>query len=108
MATQTYHVILHHLSPDAKVASAAQPDHDLPTISIEKLRELLVALAATAAILPARSAASPEIRVKAGKDTLTVRVTEGQLRFVSWETTAGGVGHTVDPIIARVHLRAPR
>lgn len=108
MAAQTFHIVLHHLSSDAKVASAAQPDHDLPAITIEKLRELLVALAATAATLPAVSAATPEIRIKAGKDTLTVRVSEGQLRFVSWETKAGGVGLNVDQIIARVNFSAPR
>ena len=108
MTPQTFHLILHHLSADAKVASAAQPDHDLPGASIEKVRELLVALAATAMHLPAKSAAAPEIRIRSGKDTLQVRVSEGQLRFVSWETKAGGVGLTVDQIIARVQLSAPR
>lgn len=108
MTPQTFHIVLHHLSPDARVASASQPDHDMPKVTIEKLRELLVALAATAAQLPAGSAATPEIRIKAGKDTLQVRVSEGQLRFVSWETKAGGVGLNVDQIIARVSFSAPR
>ena len=108
MTPQTFHIILHHLSPDAKVASAAQPDHDLPRVTTEKLRELLVALAATAVHLPKVSAASPEIRIRAGKDTLQIRVSEGQLRFVSWETKAGGVGLNVDQIIARVSFSAPR
>ena len=108
MTPTTFHLILHHLSLDAKVASAAQPDHDLPGAPIEKLRELLVALAAMAVQLPAGRAATPEIRIRSGKDTLQVRVSEGQLRFVSWETKAGGVGLTVEQIIARVHLSAPR
>jgi hypothetical protein len=108
MTPQTFHIILHHLSPDAKVASAAQPDHDLPKVTVDKLRELLVALAATAVHLPAVSAAAPEIRIRSGKDTLQVRVSEGQLRFVSWETKAGGVGLNVDQIIARVSFSAPR
>lgn len=108
MTPQTFHLTLHHLSPDAKVASASQPDHDLPHATIEHLRELLVALAATAAKLPAVTAATPEIRIRAGKDTLTVRVSDGQLRFVSWETKAGGVGLNVDQIIARVNFSAPR
>lgn len=108
MTPQTFHITLHHLSTDAKAASASQPDHDLPHATIEHLRELLVALAATAAKLPAVTAATPEIRIRAGKDTLTVRVSDGQLRFVSWETKAGGVGLNVDQIIARVNFSAPR
>lgn len=108
MPTQTFQLTLHHLSTDAKVASASQPDHELPRVTIEQLRDLLVALAATAAHLPAVSAATPEIRIRAGKDTLTVRVSDGQLRFVSWETKAGGVGLNIDQIIARVHFSAPR
>lgn len=108
MTAQTFHIVLHHLSADARVASAAQPDHDLPKVTLERLRELLVALAATAATLPKVSAAAPEIRIRSGKDTLQVRVSDGQLRFVSWETKAGGVGLNVDQIIARVSLSAPR
>lgn len=108
MTPQTFHLTLHHLSPDAKAASASQPDHDLPHATIEHLRELLVALSATAAKLTAVTAAAPEIRIRAGKDTLTVRVSDGQLRFVSWETKAGGVGLNVDQIIARVNFSAPR
>lgn len=108
MTSQTFQITLHHLSLDAKAASASQPDHDLPKVTVEKLRELLVALAATAANLPAVSEASPEIRIRAGKDTLQVRVSEGQLRFVSWETKTGGVGLNVDQIIARVCFSAPR
>jgi hypothetical protein len=108
MTPQTFHLILHHLSPDAKAASAAQPDHELPKVTVERLRELLVALAATAGHLPAVSEAAPEIRIRAGKDTLEVRVRDGQLRFVSWETKAGGVGLNVDQIIARVCFSAPR
>ena len=108
MTPATFHVILHHLSPDAKVASAAQPDHDLPRVTIEKLREFLVSLAAEATHLPLGGSVSPEVRIRIGKDTLQVRVSEGQLRFVSWETKAGGVGLTVDQIIARVNLSAPR
>lgn len=108
MTPPTFHITLHHLSPDAKVAAASQPDHDLPRVTVEHLRELLVALAATAAHMPALSEASPEIRLRAGKDTLEVRVREGQLRFVSWETKAGGVGLNVDQIIARVCFSAPR
>ncbi len=108
MAPQTFPLTLHHLTPDAKVASASQPDHELPRATVEELRELLLALATTAAQLPAESVASPEIRIRAGKDTLEVRVSEGQLRFVSWETKAGGVGLTVDQIIARVTFSAPR
>jgi len=108
MTPLTFHITLHHLSPEAKVASASQPDLELPRVTVEKLRELLVALAATAARLPAGSEASPEIRIRAGKDTLEVRVSDGQLRFVSWETKAGGVGLNVDQIIARVCFSAPR
>lgn len=108
MTPPTFHLILHHLSPDAKVASSSQPDHELPHATVEKLRELLVALSATAAHLPAGGTATPEIRIRAGKDTLQVRVSEGQLRFVSWETKAGGVGLNVDQIVARVSFSAPR
>ena len=108
MSPQTFHIILHHLSMDAKVASASLDDHDLPGVTVEKLRELLVALAATAAHLPAVSAASPEIRIRAGKDNIQIRVSDGQLRFVSWETKTGGVGLNVDQIIARVCFSAPR
>jgi hypothetical protein len=108
MTPPTFHLILHHLSPDAKEALASQPDHELPKATIEKLRELLVALEAAVGRMPAAGPAAPEIRIKTGKDTLQVKVTEGQLRFVSWETKAGGVGLTVDQIIARVNLSAPR
>jgi hypothetical protein len=97
---QHYSVILHHLSPDAKQAGAALPDHVVADATIEKLEVLLRNLAKLAEHHKDAPGVTPEIRIQTAREELQVRAEKGQLRFDSWDTKVGGLHMTADEIIA--------
>ncbi len=106
MAPTSYNLTLHHLAPEAKAAGLQYPDLEVPGVSVEKIRTLLVALSKAGAKLAPDDLSSPEIRIKTAREVLRVRPSAGGLRLVSWDTKIGGSDFSVDQVIE--HLDGPR
>lgn len=88
--SQTYAIVLRHLSADLKTAGAALPDVKMEAVAVKKLKSMLDALAALA---PKVSyPAMPELRITGPDGMFVVKANGGKLELVSWSTSrpAGG------------------
>jgi hypothetical protein len=100
MNVPLFTVTLHHLAPDLKKAGVEYPDGELSQVSEKRLRELIAALAATAA--RDNRPASPELRIAAPHGRFVIQAADGRLRFNSWTIRVGGANLTPDQIVAIV------
>ncbi|MEY3775843.1 MAG: hypothetical protein RLZZ129_2623 [Verrucomicrobiota bacterium] len=107
MASPVYSLTLHHLSPDAKEASAALADLEVSRVTPEKLRTMLTSLAEVAAKHRTDFSVTPEIRIKTDRSELLVRARDGGLTLVSWDKKLGGQNLTVADILAQLDQTAP-
>ncbi|MCW5550136.1 MAG: hypothetical protein KIT44_14320 [Opitutaceae bacterium] len=106
MAAPIYSLTLHHLSPDAKEASAALADLEVSRVTPEKLRTMLTSLAEVAAKHRTDFSVTPEIRIKTDRSELLVRARDGGLTLVSWDKKVGGQNLTVADILAQLDQAA--
>lgn len=102
MSAPVYSLTLHHLSPDAKEASAALADLEVSRVTPEKLRIMLTALAAVAVRHRTDYSVTPEIRIKTGRTELLIRARDGGLTLVSWDKKVGGQNLTVADVMAQL------
>jgi len=102
MAAPTFSVILHHLSPDAKQAGSAFPDHPMATASLEQLVELINNLGELSTGFHETPGITPEIRIQTAREELQVRAVSGGLRYDSWDTKVGGLILSPEEIIAKI------
>lgn len=102
MSAPVYSLTLHHLSPDAKEASAALADLEVSRVTPEKLRTMLTALAAVAVRHRTDYSVTPEIRIKTGRTELLIRARDGGLTLVSWDKKVGGQNLTVADVMAQL------
>lgn len=102
MSAPIYSLTLHHLSPDAREASASMADLELARVGPDKLQVMLTALAEVATRHRTDYSVSPEIRIKSGKSELLIRARDGGLNLVSWDKTVGGQNLSVSDLIAQL------
>src|SRR5688572_3094981 len=104
MATPTtfFSVTLHHLAPGAVAAGVGYPDEQMPAVTTAQLGDLLQALSNIAARTTIYEPSSPEIRIKAERETLVVRIRYRRLCLVGREISLRGEDHSVARILAAV------
>ncbi len=102
MSAPIYSLTLHHLSPDAREASAAMADLEVARVGPEKLRVMLTALSEVATRHRTDYSVNPEIRIKTGKSELLIRARDGGLNLVSWDKSVGGQNLSVSDILAQL------
>jgi hypothetical protein len=102
MAASNYSVTLHHLAPGATAAGLNYPDEQLANVTVDQLRELLLALESLAAKLTIYEPSSPEIRIKTDREVYVVRTRYRQLCFVGRESLLRGEPHSIPFIVSTV------
>jgi hypothetical protein len=93
-------VTLHHLSPDVKRAGLEFPDQELISVTPEKLRALLEALAVLAP--KTEPPAEPELRIAGPHGRFLVQGRNKQVKVISWSTQGGGSGLSSERILAMI------
>lgn len=102
MATPStfYSVTLHHLAPGATAAGVDYPDEQMPAVTTAQLGDLLQALSNIAARTTIYEPSSPEIRIKAEREILVVRIRYRRLCLVGREASLRGEEHSIARILA--------
>lgn len=99
MAEPTYSVTLHHLAPGATAAGLQYPDEQLANVSVDRLRELLLALELVAAGLTIYEPSTPELRIRNEREVFVVRTRYRQLCLVGRESLLRGEPHSIPYIV---------
>lgn len=102
MATPStfFSVTLHHLAPGATAAGVGYPDEQMPAVTSAQLAELLQALSHIASRTTIYEPSSPEIRIKAEREILVVRIRYRRLCLVGREVSLRGEDHSIARILA--------
>lgn len=101
-ASPTYSLTLHHLAPGAVAAGLAYPDQQLPAVPLNQLREMLYAFSELSSHLTIYEPATPEIRIKADRESFIVRTRYRRLCFVGYEASLRGEEHSVAYILTTI------